>query len=249
MEDLPCVSILTPTYERRHFNPLMIYNVKNFDYPKDKLEWIIFDDSPNQHKQFKDEEEVKKAEEECGVKINYVFDNSRHLSIGEKRNKLTKLAKHKICINCDTDDVYQKEYIKYSIKMLRSQKGAGIVGSPQMIFLFPDNDWLMTMIECPSKRQAHEATFCYTKKYWKSMGGYCNKGNGEGAKMIDYSENRCVKSECIYQMVCIGHKTNTVNKEQFSDINKENIYDLKTKPIQELQDIISKCITSDFIVI
>ena len=53
--DLPCVSILTATYKRSHFNALMIYNVRNYHYPKDKLEWIIYDDSPNEHKQFKNE--------------------------------------------------------------------------------------------------------------------------------------------------------------------------------------------------
>ena len=39
MEELPCISILTPTYKRRHFNALMINNVKSYDYPKHKLEW------------------------------------------------------------------------------------------------------------------------------------------------------------------------------------------------------------------
>ncbi len=245
----PCVSILTPTFKRRHFNDLMIFNVKNYDYPKDKLEWVIFDDSPNEHKQFKNEEEIKKAEKECGVKISYIYDNSRHLTIGEKRNKMTKIAKHKICINQDTDDIYQKEYIKYSVKMLKSQKGAGIACSPQMIFLFPHQDWKMTMIECPAKRQGHEGTMCYTKKYWKSMGGFCKNGNGEGAKMIDFNEKNCVKTECIYQMVCLGHKNNTVDKDQFSDDNVESIYNLGTKPIQHIQDIVSKCLADEFVII
>ena len=247
--EFPFISILTPTYKRRQFTPLMIYNVKNYDYPKEKLEWIIFDDSPEQYKQFKNEEELKKAEQECGVKINYIYDNSTHLSIGVKRNKLTKLAKYKICINQDTDDIYTPEYIKYSLKMLRSQKNAGLAGSPQMLFLFPNQDWKMTAINCPSMRQAHEATFCYTKKYWKQMGGYCKTGNGEGSSLIDFNEKNCVKTDCMYQMVCIAHKANTVDKEQFSDDKKESIYNLGTKPVQEIQDIVSKCLTDEFIIV
>ena len=43
-EDLPHVSILTVTRNRKAFLPLMLHNWDNFNYPKDKLEWIILDD-------------------------------------------------------------------------------------------------------------------------------------------------------------------------------------------------------------
>ena len=248
MEELPCVSILTATYKRAHFNALMIYNVKCYNYPKDKLEWIIYDDSPNEHKQFKNDEEVLEAQRICGVKIRYIFDNSRHLSIGEKRNKMTKLAKYKICINQDTHDIYQPQYIKYSVGMLKSKKNVGLAGSPQMIFLFPNKDWKMTFIECPAERQIHEGTMIYTKKYWKSMGGFATKGNGEGAKMIDFSENRCLKTECKEQMVCLAHGSNTCNKDLFSE-DKDNIYKLEASPSQFIKDLISNCLADEFIIV
>lgn len=41
---LPNVSIITPTFSRRNFFPLALHNFKSFDYPADKLEWIILDD-------------------------------------------------------------------------------------------------------------------------------------------------------------------------------------------------------------
>ena len=246
--ELPCISILTPTYKRRHFNALMINNVKSYDYPKDKLEWVIFDDSPIEHKQFKDEAEVLEVQKICGVKIRYIFDNSRHLTIGAKRNKLTKLAKYKICINQDTDDLYQHQYIKYSVSMLKSKKNAGLAGSPQMIFLFPNKDWLMTMIECPAERQIHEGCMIYTKKYFKSMGGFATKGTGEGSKLIDFSENRCIKTECKDQMVCIAHGSNTCNKDLFSE-DKDSIYKLESKPNQFIKDVISKCLADEFIIV
>ena len=41
----PHVSILTPTYNRKRFIELCIFNLINQSYPLDKLEWFILDDS------------------------------------------------------------------------------------------------------------------------------------------------------------------------------------------------------------
>ena len=45
MSQYPQVSILTPTYNRKQFIELCIFNLKNQTYPLDKLEWFILDDS------------------------------------------------------------------------------------------------------------------------------------------------------------------------------------------------------------
>ena len=47
-ENLPKVSIITPTYNRTKLFPLAINNFNNFDYPRNKLEWIIIDDSTDE---------------------------------------------------------------------------------------------------------------------------------------------------------------------------------------------------------
>lgn len=45
--ELPSVSILTPTYNRKIFKNLMLRNWEIIEYPRNKLEWIIVDDSDN----------------------------------------------------------------------------------------------------------------------------------------------------------------------------------------------------------
>ena len=42
--DLPKISVLTLTRNRSTYVPLMLNNWYGFNYPKDKLEWIILDD-------------------------------------------------------------------------------------------------------------------------------------------------------------------------------------------------------------
>ena len=211
---LPNVSILMPTYNRRNFLPLIMTNLYSTTYPKDKLECVILDDHKNPL--FLNSDEIKVVSDKVGIKINYHRDTKKHYTIGEKRNKLVKLSNHKVCINMDDDDIYLPQYIEYSVNLLR-ENNYGLVGSAQMLFVYPHYDWKMTGIQCEAKRQIHEATMCFTRKYFNSMGGFVKKGTGEGAKMIDFNDNKCGFSEVGNCMVCVAHKNNTVDKDMFKD--------------------------------
>ena len=45
VEELPNISLVTILHENKEYYPLLQHNWDNIDYPKDKLEWIIVDDS------------------------------------------------------------------------------------------------------------------------------------------------------------------------------------------------------------
>ena len=132
-DKLPYVSILTPTWKRSNFKPLMIHNLKYMDYDKKKLEQVIIDDVPDiADKLFITEQDRKDYEQEIGIPVRYYYKPRKHLSIGEKRNMLVKLAKYKTLICMDDDDVYCSSYIRYSINALLSKKNIGIAGSPEL---------------------------------------------------------------------------------------------------------------------
>jgi len=213
--ELPNVSILTPTWNRKKFLPLMIYNIQNFEYDKKKLEWVIYDDHPKNPLFVGDTlETTKKAI--YPVKLKYIYKPHRHLGIGEKRNLLVKNATYKYLANMDDDDIYCPEYIRYSISAIINEK-YGLVGSPQMLFIYPNHNYKFTFIQCSAKRQAHEATMVYTKKHWGAMGGYKKTGTGEGCSMVDFLEKRCGMTEVQHCMICCAHDDNTCNKDQFLD--------------------------------
>ena len=44
-DKLPNISIITPTYNRRNMVKLMLLNYNMMNYPIEKREWIIIDDS------------------------------------------------------------------------------------------------------------------------------------------------------------------------------------------------------------
>jgi len=47
------------------------------------------------------------------------------------------------------------------------------------------------------------------------MGGFKKKGTGEGSSLIDFSENRCTKTDIRKLMVCVAHDDNTCDKLRF----------------------------------
>ncbi len=217
--DFPEVSILTPVYDRKKFLPLMISNMINIRYPKNKLEWVILDswskDGKASEPLFKSEEEIKHYSRVISINIKYVY-KPEGLSIGKKRNMLVKEAKYKYCINMDSDDIYLPHYIFYSVtELIKNKKQC--CGSPQMLFLYPNDNYKVTGISCPALRQIHEGSMCHTKKHHKRMGGYATNSQGEGAKMVDgCNEKFFLKTDITKCMICVCHDTNTVGKEGFN---------------------------------
>lgn len=211
-DECPNISVLTPTYNRTKFKQLAAFNLHIMDYPKDKIEWVILDDGDEPF--FTDENDLNNCRKYLSpIKIHYTYNNSRHMTIGEKRNRLVKMSKTKHLAFMDDDDIYLPTYLRYSITILKHYK-AGLVGSPEMYFIFPFDGWMTSMIRCGAKRQAHEATMVFTKKYFNSMSGFQKSSQGEGAGMVDFNERNVVKTECDKIMICVSHKGNTIGKER-----------------------------------
>jgi len=220
-DDYPCISILTPVYNRNKWLPMMICNLVNFDYDKNKLEWFILDskDGDEDIRLIPDDFTRENIEREIHpIKLKYEYI-PRRMTIAEKRSYLSKHMTHPYFANMDSDDIYIDCYLKYSIDLLNKNK-VGLCGSPQMIFIYPHLDYRITAIQCEAKRQMHEATMVGTKKYVRSMNYYTrNDEKGEGASLVDGNEMNVVKSECALCMVCVCHNTNTCNKDAFEECN------------------------------
>lgn len=213
-DECPEVSVLTPCFKRQNFVPLMIQNLKLMDYPQDKITWEILQDGPEC---LFDHQLDPVRQKLHPIQLIYTHEPRHKRTIGKKRDILSKNAKHKVMINMDSDDIYLPTFFRYSVSCLKESK-SGIVGSSGMMFIFPEDNYKTASILCPAKRQIHEATFAYTKKYWRSIGGY-NTSNkpGEGAHMVDFAENRCQNIDITRIMVCVCHKGNSVQKDRFKE--------------------------------
>ncbi len=209
--EYPPVSICTPTFERNRFIPLMMSNLMRLDYDKRLLEWVIDDDGIEEKL---DIEPLKKHLHP--IKITYKYYPNRR-SIGEKRNNLVKMSTHKYIAMMDTDDLYFSTWIKYSIEEMKKNKFS-CVCSNQMLFIYPELDWLITGIKCQYKRQGHESGMLFTKKHHRASGGFAKNSQGEGVGMIDFMRDKNVGLLDISKMLCcICHDHNTINKDRFID--------------------------------
>jgi len=220
----PRVSILTPLYNRNKWLPMMIMNIKTFDYDKSKLEWFILDskDGEEDVRLLPNDIAIKNVQDMIHpIKLRYEYI-PRRMSIAEKRTYLSKRMTHNWFANMDSDDIYMESYLKYSIQLCKKNK-VGLCGSPQMIFIYPHLDYRITAIQCAAKRQMHEATMVGTKKYLKQMNYYSRHDEkGEGASLVDGNEINVIKSECALCMICVCHNTNTCNKDAFEDVNVQD---------------------------
>ena len=223
-EELPSVSIIIPCYKRRNFAALMLTNIFHMDYPKSKMEICILQDGPEElFSPF----ELDFFKKQSGCQVNYKYEKDIRRSIGEKRNRLVKMASHKIIACMDSDDIYYPTYLRYSVSALK-EHNVGITSSAQMLFMYPEYDYKLTGIRCGYKHQGHEACCVFTKKHFNSMGGFISKGangnQGEGVKMIAHNEKNMVNLDIRLLMICVVHSEdggNTINKERFKDADME----------------------------
>ena len=217
------ISILVPTYNRSKFLPLFLMNIKGQLYQHDKLTVIIYDDSKDER--FIDDshfDEVRRILHP--IKLVYKIGQSK-LSIGRKRDALSKMCKTKIFTFLDDDDIYLPTFITHNYETLKNGK-YGCVGSDKMLFCMTDKDYSVHAIDCGNTvHMIHEATLMATKKWYRSTCGFADSSRGEGANLFHNINKSSIGITDIRElMVCVQHGGNTVDKLQFAkDENRVNI--------------------------
>jgi hypothetical protein len=100
----PPISVVTLTFNRRQFIDLAFHNIILTDYPKDKIEWVIVDDS-NDPEQSISDKVAQFAKRAPVAQVVYVPLPRKH-SIGYKRNLGVERASNEIILFMDDDDHY-----------------------------------------------------------------------------------------------------------------------------------------------
>lgn len=208
-ELLPTVSIVIPTYNRQEFTELLLRNWFSINYPRDKLELVVLDDSKNA---------------KCPYlllnkpNVKYIT-NKKKMTIGEKRNILCKEASNEYIVHMDDDDWYHQDSVITRIRvLLEYEKKIGkkacfgctkvncmdlITG--QMFEAYdPADDGKPATIS--------ESTMAYSKQYWE-LQKFDNLSTE--TECLPFIENRhdtlCTcPSEFIVTQFSHGH--NTINR-------------------------------------
>lgn len=211
---LPEITILVPTWNRHKFLDLFVMNLKNQDYPHDKLKVIIDDDGTD--KFITDENELKQVKQFLHpMQIKYI-NNRKRRTIGKKRNQLVKDADTKIVCFLDDDDIYLSTYISHSYEVMQQTK-SNCVGSDKMLFCMSQKNFDIHAINCGNtKKLIHEATLMFKVKWFKASCGFADSSQGEGKNIFTGHENKVAITDITKIMCCLQHSENTVEKLQFA---------------------------------
>jgi glycosyltransferase involved in cell wall biosynthesis len=207
-EDLPNVSIVTLTYNRRAFMPLAQYSYLIQSYPQDKLEWVIVDDGDD-------------SIEDTLIGIPHVkyIRLDKKTSIGEKRNIGVESAMYNTIVMMDDDDVYPNNSILHRVAMM---------GDKQCVFCTTipcyDIQKYSSFMNVPPytlsmSERVSEATLIFTKKFWEDGGFDETIKVGEGDAFISGREQMCREISPQEVIVSLVHHKNISSRKIVGEAN------------------------------
>ena len=206
--DCPPISVLTLTYNRRNFIDLAFLNLLVTDYPLDKIQWVIVEDSDDPSKGVLDKIKAFEARQP-GFEITYVPMTSKR-SIGYKRNKAVQHAKHGICVNMDDDDVYPASSFRRRVAWLQAFPETQVVGCT-MIAMYDLQKGISAVNTppwaLPQCQRVSEASFCFWKKYAIEH-PFPDQQQSEGEAFIP-SDSGFLEIPPQQILVALNHGTNT----------------------------------------
>lgn len=213
--DLPKVTIVTPTFNRPDFFKLAILNYNSLNYPRDKLEWVIIDDSDNN-----DTQNQLPPLEHRG-KYNIIYERlenseSSNMSIGEKRNLAISKASGEIIMCMDDDDYYYPDYLKNRVNTLVSlnQKfGKRCVGCTHLgIFEFKRCVSMIysPRLEVPFQEQIAPSSLVFYRDFWNREEQHCFEdcSRGEAEQFISGRIELVEPLSYEENIVCLAHENN-----------------------------------------
>ena len=124
----PFVSVVCPTWNRRAFLPYLLYIFQYQDYPADRRELIILDDSAQSN-----EDLIAMMVDPAVCTVRYVHSPER-LDLGKKRNMLNEMAKGEYIICFDDDDYYAPN--KISMQVAAMQRNNALFSGSDTIYIW-----------------------------------------------------------------------------------------------------------------
>jgi hypothetical protein len=202
-DDLPGVTIVTPTRNRPEFIEICAGCVDSQCYPKYKLEWIILDD----------------GKDTCDDFVSHI-PYARHVlltdgkTIAQKRNLGAKLAKHEIIVHMDDDDIYPPNSILFRVSMmLRAKKQVAFCTTLPSYDIANYISFVnVPPMRLPQSMRVSEATMCYTKKFWEEKGFPDDIRIAEGEVFIKGREAQAIELSPQEIIVSLVHPKTTSSR-------------------------------------
>ena len=198
LDNLPKVSLATPTGNRRTLFSMAIHNWENTIYNKNLIEWVILDDG---------KEELSDIIP-TDKNIKYVkLDIENRLPIGEKRNKLVELCSHDIILFMDDDDYYSPDHVLSRVKTLLKYKSKGVqcVGCKEIAGYHLLEDYSMSTSN--GNRFVTESSLGFYRSFWEERKFELVK-HSEFRSFLEYRQHQVIALPYQFVTIALTHGDN-----------------------------------------
>lgn len=208
-EELPKISVVTLTYNRKKFLDLAFHNLLSTDYPKDKIEWVIVDDSDDPKEQASDKI-IKFGRENAPMSMAYIPLAKR--TIGRKRNVGIFRAEHPIILFMDDDDHYPPSSFRRRVSALLTHPWKPEAAVCSTIACYDLQNGISAVNTPPwslglSKRVS-EATLTFYKSFWEAK-NFPKVNMAEGEEFIEGRADSVLEIPPQQIIVAMSHGSNS----------------------------------------
>ena len=256
MSEHPNISLVTILHGNTEFFPLFQYHLDTLDYPKDKLEWIIVDDSKEDHGDLIPIDEnilyIRVSSDEYLEKIDFpkddkkvvwnYFNKMKKLPNGFKRDYAVGLTSHEYIFHIDIDTIYQPKAIQRKLRFLKENRLECVYCKEMLCYDIYGKE----MYKTENPVAGYESTLFHTKDFWKKSGFkwedvqseavsfYYNKGSER--KMDNYYDT--IKLLSIHNLNQYQPKKVTLENMNIQVPDIVGTLEIKDHPIKnELKDL------------
>lgn len=213
-EDCPPISIVTLLYNRRKFFELACHTMLLTDYPKDKIEWIIVEDSDDPAESASDRV-MAVANAAAPLRVEYI-PLPKKTPVAEKRNIGVAKATADIVLMMDDDDHYPATSFRRRVAWLTKHpwqpravaattiacydlvKGISAVNTPPM--------------GLPLGQRVSEATLTFYRQFWAERGFPTDVQVGEGEGFLTGREGQVLEIPPQQIIVAFSHGKNVSSR-------------------------------------
>lgn len=200
----PFVSVCTITYNRTEYFPLLLKCIESQDYPLDRIEWVILDDSDA----YTEELNITSG---TSLRIKYK-KLEKHVPLGTKRNLSHELCSGEYIVYMDDDDYYPPERISHAVDTLMKSE-EDIAGSTKLLIYFTHDDQIWLSGPFHSKH-ATANSFAMTKNFasqhFYDKEAMCN----EEKSFLNNYTIPMAQLDPTKTTICLAHNTNTFDKRR-----------------------------------
>ena len=211
-DDCPPISIITLVHNRPQFIKNACLNLLSSDYPREKMEWVVVDDSdPDKSPS----DMIVQFEQQFAPGRVVYIPLTRQRSIGYKRNLGVEKATANMLLMMDDDDHYPSTSFRRRVAYLLKGRKQAECATCTMIAMY-DLMKGQSAVNVPPyslslAERCSEATLTYTRDFWKAR-PFPDVSVAEGEEFLKGRCGQVVEMPPQQIIVAMNHNSNSSSR-------------------------------------